>query len=130
MHITDELLKSKNACAHGRKWFNAAFPKGAELQNALDRAVADEHNDYAEWLLDNFGDTVTELRINGDLEVETSLYFAGRIIVSGAIKIKGTLRAGSGIEAGEGIKAGSGIEAGSGIKAGEDFGIFAGLRIP
>lgn len=147
MHITDEMLAEKNACSAGRAWFCGAFPAGAELQAALDRAVADNHEDYADWLLDNFRATDTEMRVDGDLVVEGSLYFAGRVIVSGEILIAKRIRSGRGIKAGEGIKAGRGIEAGWGIEAGEgieaglgikagegieagdDFGIFAGLRV-
>ncbi len=50
--ITHELLRSLSPCVEGYKRFCELFPDGADLQTAIDGLVADEHDDWAEWLFD------------------------------------------------------------------------------
>ena len=45
MHITYELLKSKNACEDGLKWFRKTFPNGCELDEAINKLVNSKDND-------------------------------------------------------------------------------------
>ena len=140
MFITKELLIEKGACSSGLISFEEHFPHGGDYQSILDKLAEENHREYALWLLHNFGNLDTVLETD-ELTIETSLFFAGRVVVKGAIKVARCLISGWGIEAGEGIEAGWGIEAGRGIKAGWgikagegieagcDFGIYAGLRI-
>ena len=140
MKITKEFLKEKDACNEGFRWFCDNFPEGGEYQVVLDALAKENRADWARWLIEKVGPANTTLEIE-TMETETSLFFAGKIIVKGALKVDKWLLAGYGIEAGcgieaglgikagSGIKAGEGIEAGCGIKAGYDFGIFAGLRV-
>ena len=128
MKITIEMLKEKSACSTGRKDFLTHYPDGCEYQELLNACAENGKDDYAQWLMLAFGPTDSVLNIDGDLEREHSLFWAGRIACTGAIRIKGALRAGCGIKAGGGIEAGEGIKAGEGIEAGEDWGIYAGLR--
>ena len=133
MKITIEMLKEKSACSTGRKDFLTHYPDGCEYQELLNACAENGKDDYAQWLMLAFGPTDSVLNIDGDLEREHSLFWAGRIACTGAIRIKGALRAGCGIKAGWGINAGEGIEAGCGIKAGKSIeagcGIEAGCDI-
>ena len=63
MNITLEMLEDKKACSEGKEWFNESFPDGHDYQKTIDRAVVDNHPDYAEWLINTFGatDEVLEL---------------------------------------------------------------------
>ena len=68
--------------------------------------------------LDQFKDDYG-YKVEGNLEVDCSLSFIGRLVVSGFLSI----------EAGGSIKAGGSIEAGDWIEAGGCCGISAGLQI-
>ena len=114
MFITKESLKEKGACGAGTRAFIERFPEGAEYQTILDALAAENNYEWASWLMYQFGTTDTVMEIN-ELNIEASLFFAGKIIVKGAIKIAKWLLAGRGIEAGDGIEAGWGIKAGDGI---------------
>jgi hypothetical protein len=127
VRITKEWLLEKDAFAEVLKWFRENHPDGCELQELLDELAATEvHDDWCQWLLAEVGNIDTEVRIEGNLESEHSIFVAGRLIVSGSIRVNGWL-AGRWIEAGEWIEAGLGIKAGRWINAGEW--IEAGLGI-
>jgi len=75
--------------------------------------------------------------VDGNLEVNCTLDFKGRLLVKGYLLIKagysikagGSIEAGDSIEAGSWIEAGDWIKAGSWIEAGSSYGISAGLQI-
>lgn len=48
--ITCKLLKSWNPCADGYERFCELFPKGADLQTAIDGLAEDGHDDWGYWL--------------------------------------------------------------------------------
>ena len=129
-NITVEMLKVKGACASGMRDFLKEFPReqypdGADYQEVLNRCAEHEREDYAEWLIQEFGATNTTLSVD-KINTDGYVFFAGRIEARDEIMCK-AIRAGRGIEAGWGIKAGWGIEAGEDIKAGS--GIEAGEAI-
>ena len=117
MQITHEWAREKGACDGGMQWFQEHFPDGGDYQEILDELAKENRSDWASWLIQNAGRLNTVLEIDGNLDVEHSIFFAG------FIRVKGFLRAAKRIIAGSGIKAGWGIEAGS------DWGIYAGLRV-
>ena len=95
MFITHEMLREKKPCQSGYKRFCELFPNGSEYQAALDGLIADDHIDWAEWLLNKFGktDDVLELEeFNGK-----ALIFAGSIKVKKFIQVDFKLIAGCGM---------------------------------
>ena len=137
-NITVEMLKVKGACASGMRDFLKEFPReqypdGADYQEVLNRCAEHKRQNYAEWLLNEFGATKTTLSVY-EINTDGYVFFAGRIEARGKIRCKAIMagreiEAGREIKAGWGIKAGEGIKAGWGIKAGEDFGVYAGLAV-
>ena len=56
--ITPDLLKSWSPCIGGYKRFCELFPAGADLKTACDGLVADNHDEWGQWLFNaarNFG---------------------------------------------------------------------------
>lgn len=152
MKITLDWLKEKSACEDGIAWFEGNFGNDADCQDVLDELGKRNRVVWAKWLIDRAGTTNTVLEIQGNIETENSLFFAGKIKVTGKISCKflaagggiyaegeisagegiyagGEISAGGGISAGKGISAGEGIYAREGISAGEDFGIYAGIIV-
>jgi len=122
MRITQKWAKENSACGHGRRWLEEHFPDGGEYQDVLDALAAEDNASWAQWLIQKAGPTQDVLEVEGNIEIECSLFFAGRIKATGHIRAKRVV-------AGWGIEAGTGIKAGTGIEAGEDWGIYAGLRL-
>ncbi len=100
MFITHEMLLEKNPCKEGYQRFYELFPNGSEYQEALNGLVADNHTDWALWLLEKFGKT------NDVIELEN---FGGKaIVVAGHLRVAGFIKAAFSIAAGGGIEAGGG----------------------
>ena len=48
MQITVAMVKAKNACTDGFKWFKDHFPDGGDYQAILDRLCEDDKFGWAE----------------------------------------------------------------------------------
>lgn len=116
MKITLDWLKEKSACEDGIAWFEGNFGNEADCQKVLDELGKLNKADWARWLINKAGPTTSVLEIQGNVEIEHSLFFLGTIRVGGKITCKF-------------LAAGEGISAGWGISAGEDFGIYAGIIV-
>ncbi len=116
MKITLDWLREKSACEDGIAWFEGNFGNEADCQKVLDELGKLDKVDWARWLINKAGPTTSVLEIQGNVEIEHSLFFLGTIRVGGKITC-------------ENIEVGRGIKAGEGIEAGEDSGIYAGLMV-
>ncbi|MCL4546919.1 MAG: hypothetical protein M1576_04185, partial [Deltaproteobacteria bacterium] len=100
MKITVEVLKEKNACQDGIKYFQANFKeKEIEVKEVLQKLVEDNKYNWASWVVDNFKNSEEVEIIEGDLISDKPLFFLSSIKILGSIKIKGSIEAGGYIEA-------------------------------
>src|SRR5579885_1807386 len=60
--ITLEMLCAKGACSEGMAWVKANLPDGAEYGAFVKALEAAGHNDWADWLISQFGAQVLAAR--------------------------------------------------------------------
>ena len=94
MKLTLDMLEAKGACIEDIEYFKEVWGNEADYQEVIDKCVAGDHLDYADWLLDKIGSTgdVLELdKFKGDY-----LNFAGTVNAV-SIEVKYAVNVGKGI---------------------------------
>jgi hypothetical protein len=114
MDFTKSLIKSKNPCTDGFRWYLRHHKDGSDYQQVLDDLVRDGRVEDACWLLDQLGPTHTLLELD-DLEADDFVH-AGSILVRGSIEVRSLLRVGGSIRCGGTIRAGEDVVAGDGLR--------------
>jgi len=120
MKLSPPLLKAKQPCAGGYRWYLRNRHRSTDYQHLLDALVKDGRLPDALWLLDKFGPTDQILRLQS-LDVD-AIVFAGTIQVLGCahadlvIRAGGQVRVAGSVHVGEALVAGGGIEVGGGVQ--------------
>jgi hypothetical protein len=120
MNLTKSLVRAKNPCADGFRWYLRNHRDGSDYQQVLDDLVQDGRIGDACWLLDKLGPTQAVLKLE-QLDGEVVVY-------AGSIEVQGNIEVGSLLRAGGSIRCGGAIRAGQDVVAGEDIRAAGGVR--
>ena len=113
--IGRELLRAKQPCADGFRWYLRHGQGLVRYQALLDGLVAAGRVNDACWLLDQIGPTA-DVQAGEHLGLAACV-LAGGLEVNGAVEVDGLLRVGASLWARGAIRAGRAIEAGDAITA-------------